>query len=44
MIEIRQTEAYLQWFVSLRDRKAQASINARIRRLSLGHFGDVKPF
>lgn len=43
MIEIRQTETYFQWFVSLRDRKAQARINARIRRLSLGNFGDVKP-
>jgi putative addiction module killer protein len=43
MIEIRQTEAYFQWFVSLRDRKARACINARIRRLSLGNFGEVKP-
>jgi RNA polymerase-binding transcription factor DksA len=43
MIEIRQTEAYFQWFDSLRDRKARARINARIRRLSLGNFGDVKP-
>jgi len=43
MIEIRQTETYFQWFVSLRDRKARAYINARIRRLSLGNFGDVKP-
>ena len=43
MIEIRQTEAYFHWFDSLRDRQAQARINARIRRLSLGNFGDVKP-
>jgi len=43
MIEIRQTEAYFQWFDSLRDRPARARINARIRRLSLGNFGDVKP-
>ena len=42
MIEIRQTEAYFQWFDSLRDRQARARINARIRRLSLGNFGDVK--
>ena len=42
-IEIRQTEAYFQWFDSLRDRRARARINARIRRLSLGNFGDVKP-
>lgn len=43
MIEIRQTEEYFQWFASLRDRQARARINARIRRLSLGNFGDVKP-
>jgi len=43
MIEIRQTETYYQWFDSLRDRQARARINARIRRLSLGNFGDVKP-
>jgi putative addiction module killer protein len=43
MIEIRQTEAYFQWFDRLRDRQARARINARIRRLSLGNFGDVKP-
>ncbi len=43
MIEIRQTEIYAKWFDSLRDRAAQARINARIRRLSLGNPGDVKP-
>jgi putative addiction module killer protein len=43
MIEIRQTEAYYQWFDSLRDRQARARINACIRHLSLGNFGDVKP-
>src|SRR5450759_2467209 len=43
MVEIRQTEAYFQWFDSMCDRQARARINARIRRLSLGNFGDVKP-
>jgi putative addiction module killer protein len=43
MIEIRQTEVYSKWFESLRDRQARARINARIRRLSLGNPGDVKP-
>ena len=43
VIEIRQTETYFQWFDSLRDRQARARINARIRRLSLGNVGDVKP-
>jgi putative addiction module killer protein len=43
VIEIRQTEVYAQWFASLRDRRARARIDARIRRLSLGNPGDVKP-
>ena len=41
MIEIRQTDAYAKWFDGLRDRAAQARINVRIRRLSLGNPGDV---
>lgn len=43
MIEIRQTEIYSKWFKSLRDSQAQARINIRIRRLSMGNSGDVKP-
>ena len=43
MIEIRQTEVYSRWFRRLRDRQARARINVRIRRLSLGNPGDVKP-
>ena len=43
MIEIRQTEIYSKWFKSLRDSQAQARINVRIRRLSMGNSGDVKP-
>ena len=43
MIEVRQTDEYAEWFKSLRDRRAQARINTRIRRLLLGNPGDVKP-
>jgi putative addiction module killer protein len=43
MIEIRETETYKHWFASLRDRKAKARIDIRIRRLSEGNPGDVKP-
>jgi putative addiction module killer protein len=43
MIEIRQTETYIDWFASLRDRQARARIDIRIRRLSTGNPGDVKP-
>ena len=42
MVEIRQTEAYVRWFGSLRDRMARARIDVRIRRLSLGNLGDVR--
>jgi putative addiction module killer protein len=43
MIEIRETEEYAEWFRSLRDRMARARIDIRIRRLSLGNPGDVRP-
>jgi len=43
MIEVRQTETYSEWFEGLRDRQARARIDVRIRRLSLGNPGDVRP-
>ena len=41
--EIRQTEVYARWFRRLRDREAQDRIDKRIRRLTLGNAGDVRP-
>lgn len=43
MIQIQQTEAYVEWFSGLRDRVARARIDIRIRRLSLGNAGNAKP-
>ncbi|MBN9061194.1 MAG: addiction module antitoxin RelB [Rhizobiales bacterium 65-9] len=43
MIEVRETEVYTEWFNRLRDHRAKARIDIRIRRLSLGNPGDVKP-
>jgi putative addiction module killer protein len=43
MIEVRQTAVYSEWFAALRDRPAKTRIDIRIRRLSLGNPGDVKP-
>jgi putative addiction module killer protein len=43
MIEVRQTEAFASWLADLRDERARARVAVRIRRLSLGNFGDAKP-
>ena len=42
-VEVRQTEIYARWFQRLRDRQAKVRIDSRIRRLSLGNPGDVRP-
>ena len=43
MPQIRQSEAYETWIAALQDEETRARINVRIRRLSLGNPGDVKP-
>ena len=43
MVEVRKTATYSAWVQALRDRQAVARIDVRIRRLSLGNPGDVKP-
>ena len=43
MPDVRQTVGFARWLAGLRDRRAVARINARIRRLSLGNPADVKP-
>lgn len=43
MIEVIQSAVFESWFNSLKDTQARARITARIRRLSLGNAGDVKP-
>jgi len=43
MIEVRQTTEYAAWYSRLGDRQAKTRIDIRIRRLSLGNPGDVKP-
>jgi putative addiction module killer protein len=42
-IEIHETDEYQRWFEGLRDLAGQSRILARLRRLSLGSFGDFKP-
>ncbi len=43
MIEVRQTKAFSDWMVRLRDHRARAKIAARIDRLAFGNPGYVKP-
>lgn len=43
VLEILKSATYETWFNGLRDMQAQARINVRIRRLSLGNPGDTKP-
>jgi len=43
MPELQTTEQFDRWFSSLRDVRAKARIDIRLRRLEEGNPGDVKP-
>ena len=43
MIKIQTTDDYAKWYKRLNDTRAKAKIIVRVRRMSLGNFGDVKP-
>lgn len=43
MLEIRTTDVFDRWLEKLRDTQARARILVRIKRLSLGNAGDVRP-
>jgi putative addiction module killer protein len=42
MYEIIKSETFERWLLGLKDRAALHRINARIRRVSIGNFGDTK--
>jgi putative addiction module killer protein len=42
MYEIRQTDAFRDWYARLADVRGRARIRARLERLSHGHFGDAR--
>ncbi len=42
MIEVVESATFKRWVSRLRDRRAIARINARLRNVSLGNFGDTK--
>ena len=42
MFDIVESVAFTRWVVGLRDRRAVARIQARLRNVALGNFGDVR--
>ncbi|NTI03461.1 type II toxin-antitoxin system RelE/ParE family toxin [Agrobacterium rhizogenes] len=44
MLEVRQTEAFAEWFQSLKDRPTKIRIQKRIDRIPYGLLGDAKFF
>ena len=43
MIQIKSTTIFKQWLDNLKDLRARAKIQTRIKRLQMGNFSDVKP-
>lgn len=43
MIDVIQSDTFRRWITALQDQRAVARINARVRRLSEGNAGDVRP-
>lgn len=42
MVEVRKTDIFVKWLDGLRDLRARARIQARIKRLADGNPGDVR--
>jgi putative addiction module killer protein len=42
-METRETEAFTAWMRNIKDKVTRAVITARLRRVSLGNFGDTRP-
>ena len=42
MFAVRETDNFKEWISGLKDRKTRLIINARIRRVSAGNFGNTK--
>lgn len=42
-VRLLKSDVFDHWLMGLRDHRAKARIEARIRRLSLGNPGDVQP-
>ena len=42
MVEIIESATFKRWVRRLRDKRAVARIDARLRNVALGHFGDTR--
>jgi putative addiction module killer protein len=42
LFTIVETLPYKRWFAAVRDKQAKRRIDARLKRLRVGHFGDCK--
>lgn len=42
-MEIHKTETFVEWLDNLRDSRARSRIIARLDRMEMGNFGDVRP-
>lgn len=43
MIQIKRTPQFDDWFDSLKDNQVKLRLTARLKKVSLGNLGDVKP-
>ena len=43
MFSIVETEEFSDWLASIKDRTTRVRLQIRMRKASLGNFGDVKP-
>jgi putative addiction module killer protein len=43
MIEVVQSEEFIDWLDGLRDRRAQEKISQRLSKVQNGYMGDTKP-
>jgi len=43
MFSVRQTEEFVDWLDTLKDKRAQVRVVARLRRVEAGNLGDWQP-
>ena len=43
MLQLKQTDTFKKWRLSLKNDRVRGVISSRLDRLSFGHFGDAEP-